>query len=118
MYFSVLNDDGIIETEESAQNPQDIEVLPRSLYYPFGMQIDGIGDYANPETEENRYLNNNKELHNDVGLEWAEYGARFYDPGTGRFTGVDPLAEDYTSINPFDYVANNPMIFVDPDGKK
>jgi hypothetical protein len=31
---------------------------------------------------------------------------------------MDPLAEDYISWSPYNYVLNNPVIFVDPDGKK
>lgn len=34
-----------------------------------------------------------------------------------RFLSVDPHAEKYASISPYAYVANNPLIFVDPDGK-
>ena len=33
-----------------------------------------------------------------------------------RFLSVDPLAEKYQDISPYAYVANNPIIFVDPDG--
>ena len=34
------------------------------------------------------------------------------------FLSVDPLAEDYPNINPYVYVVNNPINFVDPDGRK
>lgn len=34
-----------------------------------------------------------------------------------RWISPDPLAEKYMSISPYVYVANNPIIFVDPDGR-
>lgn len=38
--------------------------------------------------------------------------ARYYDPGTGRFTTKDPLP----SLNPYTYVGNNPVNRTDPTG--
>jgi hypothetical protein len=34
----------------------------------------------------------------------------------GRFTGVDPLAEEMPGWNPYHYVFNNPIQLVDPLG--
>ncbi len=39
------------------------------------------------------------------------------DSQIGRFTSIDPHAENYFSTSPFTYVANNPLKFIDPDGK-
>jgi len=67
---------------------------------------------------ENWYLYNGKELNTDLGLEWYDYGARWYDPAVGRFTGVDPLADHPNQVDksPFAYSWNNPILYKDPDG--
>ena len=31
---------------------------------------------------------------------------------------MDPLAEKYYSISPYAYVANNPLRYIDPDGRR
>jgi len=35
-----------------------------------------------------------------------------------RWLSPDPLTEEYSSWSPYNYVMNNPLIFVDPDGQK
>lgn len=51
------------------------------------------------------------------GLYWLDFGARLYDPVLGSFTTLDPLTEKYYHLSPYAYCANNPMNYVDPDGR-
>ena len=90
-------------------------------YYPFGMEMPrGLSHIAPPhgDLRNNRYLYNGKELQDDFGLDWYDYGARFYDPQIARWHSVDPLAEKYYPISPYAYVANNPIMYVDHDGRE
>src|SRR5690625_3213593 len=56
--------------------------------------------------------------------EWAgmgthlDFGARIYDSRVGRWLSVDPLASKYPGISTYAFVANSPMMFVDPDGRE
>ncbi len=89
-------------------------VLETSDYYPFGLQVARAGNTTT--SPENRYKYNGKELQTELGLMEYDYGARFYDPVTARWNTMDPLAEQYRKWSPYNYVMNNPMRFIDPDG--
>lgn len=48
-------------------------------------------------------------------------GARFYEPLMGRWLSEDPVQDRYSqpvSLNFYAYVANNPLVLVDPTGMK
>jgi RHS repeat-associated protein len=89
--------------------------LSQHHYYPFGMEM--TGSWAPDQKGDYSYLYNGKEQHRDFGLGWYAYGARFYDPSIGQFTGVDPLADQMPSWSPYTYTFNNPINMVDPDGR-
>jgi len=86
-------------------------------YYPFGMVQKGLTANSTDIVHVNEYLYNGKMFQDEMGLNWLDYGARFYDPVLGRWYSVDPSAEKYESWTPYNYCANNPINSIDPNGE-
>ena len=104
--FRDSNNDGIV-------TPSDICQV--NHYYPFGLNMEGNWSPSGCGLG-NKYQYNGKELNSDFGLEWNDYGARFYDAAIGRFPTVDPMAEKFINITPYAYVMNRPLTMIDPSG--
>jgi RHS repeat-associated protein len=97
------------------KNPSgSAEVLEENNFYPFGLKHEGYNVQAgNPAYN---YGYNGKELQKETG--WSDYGARMYMSDIGRWGVIDPLAETSRRFNPYNYAYNNPISFIDPDGRK
>jgi RHS repeat-associated protein len=67
-----------------------------------------------------KYKYNGKELQDEnIGgsqLNWYDYGNRNYDASIGRFHNMDRFAEKYYHLNPYQYGANNPILYNDIKG--
>ncbi len=96
-----------------AKNVAGTEIIEESNYYPFGLKHEGYNTLlGNPAYN---YKYNGKELQEN-GM--YDYGARMYMPDLGRWGVIDPLAEKMTRHSPYNYAFNNPIRFIDPDGKE
>ncbi|MFH1916953.1 MAG: RHS repeat-associated core domain-containing protein [Nanoarchaeota archaeon] len=73
-------------------------------YKPFGDDIGGSGISTFKFTGQEK---------DDSGL--YRFGVRYYDPNIGRFTQTDPVFNPMMST--YSYANNNPMKYVDKDGR-
>ena len=81
--------------------------------------------FGESEVIDNQYLfdgcfassSTGKEKDSETG--YCHFGARYYDSDlSGLFLSVDPMADKYPSLSPYNYCAGNPVKLVDPDGEK
>lgn len=86
-------------------------VLETFDYYPFGLLMPKRSSTTGNTIEKFT----GKERDEAIGLDY--FGARYLDPALGRWLSVDPLASDYPSLSPYNYVENDPINLIDPDGR-
>src|SRR5690554_1838820 len=84
-------------------------------YYAYGMQMPG----RNGSTSEYSYGFNSMEKDDEIKGQGNSYTTEFrqYDPRVGRWLSLDPLMAKYPNQSPYAAFNNNPIYFIDPDGK-
>ncbi len=91
----------------------DGKVIQDTHYYPFGMSFaESTGQEKQP------YKYNNKEFDSMAELNWYDYVARMLTMDIPGFTSQDPKSENSYSESPYVYVSNNPLKYIDPDGRE
>ncbi|HYX08900.1 MAG TPA: RHS repeat-associated core domain-containing protein, partial [Bacteroidales bacterium] len=107
--YHPVNMMGNIRITYKKNSTYNLPIVPQQTdYSPFGMQLPLKGDGTQ------KYLYNGKELQDEV--DWYDYGARMYDAALGRWHVVDPLADQRSWVSPYNFVQNNPINRIDPDG--
>ncbi len=89
-------------------------VTDRYAYLPYGELAGSSGDHENPFT----FVGKFGVMREGNGLYFMR--ARYYDWQTRRFLGKDPVAgsfTDTTSLNPYQYAQQNPLVLSDPSGR-
>ena len=110
-----------VQDNASVANPKpvlrfDPDVLTANDYYPGGMQMPGKQHEPGVGY---RYGFSGKEEENEISGEGnkLEFGSRIYDSRLVRWLRTDPLQVKYPFASPYNFVLNNPISFIDPDGK-
>lgn len=113
-----LGNTRVVFTDKGATGIQDqTEILSETHYYPFGKTMDGAW-YNDATAPKYKYLYNGKELNEEFSLNFYDYGARWFDPGMASWWEIDPASENNRRWSPYAYGNNNPIRFIDPDGKE
>ena len=106
---------GNVRVVFAAHNNGQPEVMQQTSYYPFGMTMQQ--QQYGQSYQANRMLYNGKELQDDelagVSLDWYDYGARMYDAVLGRFPSLDPIANMFPQVTPYNYAENKPINCID-----
>ena len=92
---------------------EDGNVLQSTAYYPSGVPLT-----PNSFTPQTIKLHTGKDFFDLQGAGWYDNQARYYDCLIPSFKSIDPLAEKYPWLSPYNHCANNPLRFVDRDGMK
>ena len=82
-------------------------------YYPSGVLFG-----RSTEKERQPYMFGGKELVSMHGPNEYDFTGRWQYSIIPSFTSLDPLCEKYYSVSPYVYCLNNPLKYVDPDGKQ
>ena len=88
-------------------------VLQSTAYYPSGVPLT-----PNSLTPQSIKLHTGKDFFDLQGAGWYDNQARYYDCLIPTFKSIDPLAEKYPWLSPYNHCANNPLKFVDRDGMR
>ena len=80
-------------------------------YLPYGELL--VDEHSS--SEDLPYKFNGKQFDEETGLYY--YGARYMNPITSLWYGVDPLAEKYVNIGSYIYCHSSPIMLIDPTGE-
>ena len=85
-----------------------------SYFDPWGVVLNGLGQI---NATQNRFEMQGKESEKTYGFNRINFGARTMNPTTGVWDRVDMMAEKNHFESSYVFVHNNPLKYIDPDGR-
>lgn len=89
-------------------------IITYEEYYPIGSTSFQSGRSL-AEVSLKRYRYTGKERDEGTGMYY--HGARYSVPWLARWSGTDPMAYEFPWQSPYSAMNNNPVYFIDPDGR-
>ncbi|MBO4689955.1 MAG: RHS repeat-associated core domain-containing protein, partial [Paludibacteraceae bacterium] len=89
---------------------KDADIVAEYQYAPYGELI-----YSQQSGYDERYKFTGKERDGETGYDY--FGARYFWSALGIFISSDPLSYKHPELSSYAYCANNPIKYVDPDGR-
>jgi RHS repeat-associated protein len=105
---------GVDNNSDGTVDYYNADVTSAQDFYLFGFKMPGRqwnnGGY--------RYGFNGREEDDEVKGDGnsLDYKNRIYDPRVGRFLSVDPIADEYPQLAPYQFASNQPIESIDMDG--
>ncbi|XXS76933.1 RHS repeat-associated core domain-containing protein [Sorangium sp. So ce131] len=102
-----------------ALTDEDGDVTERRSYDPFGQRRNPVWGEPVPASFSSETTQGFTGHESDDELGVVNMKGRMYDPRIGRFLTTDPIVSIPSfgqSWNPYSYVLNNPLVYVDPGG--
>ena len=102
--------------EYNSDGPAHTRVIESQSYTAYGDHRTHDGEAARTS-----YIGRETDKETDLGFgacpEALRGSVRLYDPTYGRFLSVDPLWSKYLPLQSYQYAGNNPVMFLDDNGK-
>ena len=113
--MSLVSDHRLIQIDSVGGSKDYIsDIVLAKDYFPFGMEMPG----RISESHRYRYGFQGMERDDDLKKSGNSYTTEFrqYDPRVGRWLSLDPKAELFAQLTPFNAHLNNPVYNTDPKG--
>jgi RHS repeat-associated protein len=108
-----MQNTGIFKTHSNLTMTRGTDTLK---YYAFGSAISEM-QFKSDTGGGYRYGFNTQEKDDESFIDAYDFGARIYDSRLGRWLSLDPLMAKYPGMSPYNFTANNPILYIDHDGK-